>query len=264
MKYGEMTLHQVKDAARKGWLVILPTGCTEQQGPHLTVDWDTWFAERVCLDASERAQRIHKVHSLVLPALPFGPTPEHRNFGGGYVDLPRDLHEAVVFQTLKSMADQGFTKMVVWRGCGGHDLRQAVAQFNTEFKDRARAYLPAHPFNKIWHRVGDPTVPGGHADSFATSIAMYLRPQSVIEAKIPQESSRPVDWNHLNLDFTRYSDTGVVGDASQASVELGQRLWEAVLDEVSAMIRDIDSGVENELLNSGDPLHFLRHQSEAE
>ena len=45
MKYGEMTFEQVKDAARKGWLVILPAGCTEQQGPHLTVDWDTWFAE---------------------------------------------------------------------------------------------------------------------------------------------------------------------------------------------------------------------------
>ena len=264
MKYGEMTFQQVKDAARKGWLVILPAGCTEQQGPHLTVDWDTWFAERVCLDASERAQRVYRVHSLVLPALPFGPTPEHRNFGGGYVDIPTDLHEALVFQTLKSMVDQGFTKMVVWRGCGGHDLRQAVAQFNKEFNDRARAYLPAHPFNEIWHRLGDPAVPGGHADSFATSIAMYLRPESVIEANIPQKSSRPVDWNDTNLDFARYSDTGVVGDASQASMELGQKLWEAVLDEVSAMIRDIDTGVENELLNSSDPLHFLRHQSEAE
>ena len=107
--------------------------------------------------------------------------------------------------------------------------------------------------------MGDPAVPGGHADSFATSIAMYLRPQSVIEAKIPQKSSRPVDWDHPNLDFARYSDTGVVGDASHATMELGQELWEAVLDEVSAMIRDIDSGVKNELLNSGDPLHFLRH-----
>ena len=180
------------------------------------------------------------------------------------MDIPTDLHEALVFQTLKSMADQGFTKMVVWRGCGGHDLRQAVAQFNSEFKERARAYLPAHPFNQIWHRVGDPAVPGGHADSFATSIAMYLRPESVNEAKIPQKSSRPVDWDDPNLDFARYSGTGVVGDASHATVELGQKLWEAVLDEVSAMLRDIDSGVENELLNSGDPLHFLRHQSEAE
>ncbi len=151
--------------------------------------------------------------------------------------------------------------MVVWRGCGGHDLRQAVAQFNADFDGRARAYLPAHPFNEIWHRVGDPAVPGGHADSFATSIAMYLRPTAVIEGKIPQKSSRPVNWNDSELDFARYSDTGVVGDASHATIELGQRLWEAVLDEVSAMIRDIHSGAENELLNSSDPLHFLRYGS---
>ena len=70
MKYGEMTFQQIKDAARKGWLVIQPVGCTEQQGFHLPVDWDTWFAEKVCVGASELAQHIHKVHSLVLPALP--------------------------------------------------------------------------------------------------------------------------------------------------------------------------------------------------
>ena len=28
-----------------GCLAILPTGCREQQGPHLPVDFDTWFAE---------------------------------------------------------------------------------------------------------------------------------------------------------------------------------------------------------------------------
>jgi creatinine amidohydrolase len=87
MRYGDLTYEQIRDCASAGWLVIVPTGCTEQQGPHLPVDFDTWFAEKLCVAASERAARDYQVRSLVLPAFPFGPTPEHRNYGSGYVDI---------------------------------------------------------------------------------------------------------------------------------------------------------------------------------
>ena len=33
---------------------------------------------------------------------------------------------AVVEHVLASLADQGFRRIVVWRGCGGHDLQFAV------------------------------------------------------------------------------------------------------------------------------------------
>ena len=42
---------------------------------------------------------------LVLPTLPFGPTREHRGFATGYIDIPRDLHEAMVGHVLASLAD---------------------------------------------------------------------------------------------------------------------------------------------------------------
>ena len=83
IRYGDLTYEEIRDRARQGWIAIVPTGCTEQQGPHLTVDYDTWFVEQVTLAASEKAQRDFGVLSLVLPAMPFGPTPEHRNYGSG-------------------------------------------------------------------------------------------------------------------------------------------------------------------------------------
>jgi len=45
MRYGDLTYEEIREGARQGWLAIVPTGCTEQQGPHLTVDFDTWFVE---------------------------------------------------------------------------------------------------------------------------------------------------------------------------------------------------------------------------
>ena len=44
MRFGELTYEEVRDKARAGlrpgeagWLAVVPTGCTEQQGPHLPV-----------------------------------------------------------------------------------------------------------------------------------------------------------------------------------------------------------------------------------
>jgi creatinine amidohydrolase len=261
MRYGDLTYEEIRERAQQGWLAIVPTGCTEQQGPHLPVDFDTWFVEQVCLAVAEKAAHDFSVHSLVLPVMPFGPTPEHRNYGSGYIDIPQEQHEALVFNILKSLAEQGFQYIVVWRGCGQHDLRGTVKRFNEEYKSKAKAYLPAHPYHDIWCRVGDPSNPGGHADAFATSIALYLRPEAVRIEKIFDPHSEQVEWADTNLDFSRYSSTGVIGDPTQASAELGAKLWEAVIEEVALILKAIAEGEKNRSFISSDRLHFLRRKS---
>jgi creatinine amidohydrolase len=174
------------------------------------------------------------VRALVLPALPFGPTPEHRAYGSGYVHLPRALHDAVVLSVLESLAEQGFRRIVVWRGCGGHVLDQAVKRFNASQEGRCSAALPEMPYHDIWCQVGDPDVPGGHADSFATSLSLYLRPALVKSALIRDPHSAPVEWGDPELDFSRYSASGVIGDPTHASAELGRRLWAVVVERVAA------------------------------
>jgi len=100
MRFGDLTFREIRERAEEGWLAVVPTGCTEQQGPHLPVDFDTWLAETVCLTAVQQAAEKYGVKALVLPALPFGPTPEHRNFGSGYIHIPQELHEQVVASVL--------------------------------------------------------------------------------------------------------------------------------------------------------------------
>jgi creatinine amidohydrolase len=97
----------------------------------------------------------------VLPALPFGPTLEHRSFGAGSIDLPTAVHAAVLEAVLVSLATQGFQRILIWRGCGGHELRTMVEQFNLRQQGRARAFLPALPYHAIWCRLADPSVAVG-------------------------------------------------------------------------------------------------------
>ena len=237
VRFGDCTFLEIRQRAQAGWLAVVPTGCTEQQGPHLPVDFDTWFAEAVTLAAAARAAQDYGVRALVLPAIPFGPTPEHRNYGSGYIHIPMEVHQALVHSVLTSLAEQRFRRIVVWRGCGGHNLTQVVEQFNIEQAGKARALLPALPYHDIWCRIGDPSVPGGHADSFATSIALHLRPDAVRADLIARSPQETVDWDDPHLDFTRYSPSGVIGDPTHASAELGARLWQAVVEAAALALK---------------------------
>jgi len=102
-RFSDLTYREIRECAKLGWLVVIPTGCTEQQGPHLPVGFDTWFAESLMVAAAAKAAQDHAVQALVLPAMPFGPTPEHRNFGSGLIDLPLTLHNALTEAILNSL-----------------------------------------------------------------------------------------------------------------------------------------------------------------
>lgn len=227
-----MTYEEIAALAPRA-LAVVPTGCTEQQGPHLTVDFDTWFAGAVTAAAAD-ALDAEGLPVVVTPALPFGPTPEHRNFGAGFIDIPLDLYESFVAAIVASLADQGFRRVVLWRGCGQHDLRGLVGQFAD-----IEVVVPDSPFHDIWCRVADASVPGGHADSFTTSISLARRSHSVRADRIPSGASAEPDWEDPALDFTRYSDTGVIGSAAHASAELGDELWRACVDNVAGILRVI-------------------------
>jgi len=236
MRFEELTYEEIRQRAAEGCLAILPVGCTEQQGPHLTVDFDSWFAQQLMEAAAARAREEYGVCALVLPAIPFGPTPEHRNYGAGFIDIPVVVHEQLIEAILASLADQGFKRILLWRGCGGHELRGVVDRFNAA--GQASVSLPEHPYHAIWCRLADPAVPGGHADSFATSISLYLRPRAVRRDRILSPDNRPVDWEQPDLDFTSYSSTGVIGDPTKASRELGAQLWEATVEAAANAIRE--------------------------
>jgi creatinine amidohydrolase len=240
MRFGDCTYQEIAALADDGALVVVPLGCTEQQGPHLPVDFDTWFSGAVTTAAACQAEAEYGLHVLVLPVLPLGPTPEHRSFAAGYLDLPVPLHDAIVLAVLDSLCAQNFKVSIVWRGCGGHDLRQLVASYNNEH-DSLAVLLPEPPFSALWSAVADPSIPAGHADSFTTSIMLALRPELVRVDRIPGPSQEP-DWSDPDLDFGNYSDSGVIGDARHATAEIGLRLWEGCVNWLATFIADAANG----------------------
>lgn len=229
VNFGDLTYKDVRAHAAAGAPVFLPLGCTEQQGPHLPVGFDTLMVSAMTAAIAERVEagRGHAV--LVLPALPFGPTPEHAGFGAGYVNLRPSTHEAVVADALDSMAAQGFTTIIVWRGCGQHDLTAVIERFNAEHHG-ARAWQPLVDYPAVAREAFGRDVPGGHADSFATSICLLLRREAVHLDRLRAPVMRQFEWS-AEMDFSAISDNGIIGDPTAASEAAGARLWELIVAE---------------------------------
>ena len=53
-RYNRLTWEEMNDAIAAQKVVILPTGSTEQHGPHLPLDVDTFLVETVCLELGRR------------------------------------------------------------------------------------------------------------------------------------------------------------------------------------------------------------------
>ncbi|NLV74005.1 MAG: creatininase family protein [Chloroflexi bacterium] len=230
MQFGDLTYLEIRELIEAGAIALWPTGCTEQQGPHLPVDYDTFWISSVAETLSEAAQEREGLLSLVVPTMPFGPTPEHRNYGTGFIDLPQELYEQLCTAVLQSLADQGFTRVIWLAGCGGHHLLPTIEAFNRRMAGRCYVQQLQLPLYDIWCRLGDESVEEGHADSFTTAIALHLRPESVRRELIYAPHMLPVPWDDPKLDFSLYSDTGVVGDPTYSSSELGAQLWEEVIN----------------------------------
>ena len=237
MLFTDFTYEELRDLAPQVEAVLIPLGCTEQQGPHIQVGFDTLMVRRLCEDAAV-ALDAAGTPTIVMPALPFGPTPEHGGFGHGYVNLRQSTHEAIVLDVLSSLAAQGYRRLLVWRGCGQHECGVPLNGFNATSAS-ARAYQPVVDYGVIAAEVLG-LVPGGHADSFTTSLALYLNAPMVREERIP-EPSPPFEWE-MQMDFAAISSTGVLGDPTQGSREKGERLWALCVRGAVAAVQDIVAG----------------------
>jgi creatinine amidohydrolase len=241
MRYADFTYQELRELAPQVAAVLIPLGCMEQQGPHLTVDFDSRMITKLCDDVAAALEERHGLSVVVMPTLPFGPTPEHAGFSHGYVNLRQATHEAVVEDILESLTAQGYQRLLVWRGCGQHDLARVVEAFNLRHAE-AHTYQPIINYGIISQSVLG-QVEGGHADSFATSICLYLNEARVRREQIQRPRLQPFEWSQT-MDFSSISDTGVIGDPTQASREAGERLWDLCIEAGAQIVLDVLSDQE--------------------
>jgi creatinine amidohydrolase len=248
-KLAKMTWPEVEERLKECDTVIVPIGSVEQHGPALPLDNDHFIAQRVAEMVAETLWPEIKV--TVTPPIAYGYSPHHMDFKGT-VTLQESTLANVIVDVCASLAQHGFTKIILINGHGGNTTAINMALHILRDMSRSKVY-----HIDWWAMAADTikevaTPPVFHACDMETSVAWHVG-QRVIEDKLIDEPGRPIVEGFIEPNMastaprvgTAYSmkdlsDSGVVGYATRATKEKGSKVVSKVIETVEAFVRKID------------------------
>jgi creatinine amidohydrolase len=242
-RYNRLTWQEMNEAIAQQKAILLPTGSTEQHGPHMPLDTDIFLAETVCLEAGRRAaDRI-----LVLPPISYGLNRHHIDFPGT-IHIEPETFMAFCLNITKSVAYHGFKKILLVNGHGSNnplvDLVARRTVLETQSLCAAVAYynLALAAFETVRE-----TPVMAHADEFETSLYLYLAPDRVrMERAVAGNdvsgdymSSDSTNVVRLNDYWGRWTKLGVHGDPTKATAEKGKVIFEAAVGGLIGVVDEL-------------------------
>ncbi len=244
IKWGEMNRWELDQRSEMVDTAILPVGSLEQHGPHLPLDTDSYDAGYLVEKAVEE---LDSAKPPILPTIPYGVSDHHMSFPGT-VTLSSDTVEDMVVEIGRSVLQHGFFKLYIYNGHGGNDsaLKTAARKLKKEtgmavFVDSFESvYLEKE---KIVESANDV-----HAGEFETSLVLANREEKVDERTIPKKEydfpDEKMEFDHEPEFFYSWhthdlTETGVIGDASKASKEKGEKLWDASIQKVKNRLETV-------------------------
>ncbi len=260
--FGRLSWTEVKEAAERDPVVLLPIGAIEQHGPHLPVHEDSIVAEWAAYTIARMTDG--DVDALVAPALHYGHSPTFRGFPGN-ISLSDTTLKAATRDIIESLVDSGFRRFVLINNNGGNvapvaaaavDLRRDLGVLighlypwqlgyglmRSAYDDPAKVYgHGAEPELSAMLAMFPDQVDMSKAESGGLSSDSGWKPTSYMEAKIGDyQVPGTVFW-----DFSEVSDNGVTGDVTVADSATGQEWIKRVMGFCAEYVREYDRNTRN-------------------
>lgn len=253
-----LTWPEVEEVRERGVdAVLLPVGSTEQHGRHMPLDTDCFIARSLCLRAAEQAAE-EGLRLLIAPTLNVTLSWYHMQFPGS-MRLSTETFLRVFRDVCDSLVHHGFENLVAVNGHGGNVAALTVAVNDYAAATGRRVFLA-----QWWDLAADVLAeiegPMIHADEAETSIALALgqrvleeraardafdRGGAVREAGLPWTSLGKYGMTHrgpgviVPMDMLRdITPSGVVGDATRARRETGDRIVAALVPRLVQVARE--------------------------
>jgi len=250
---GECTWVDVKKYLEQSDLVLLPVGSTEQHGPHLPLDTDTYDAVWICKRVAE-VLKEEGIGVMICPPLYFGVSLHHMDFPGTVSLMPETL-SAVVFDICSSLYRHGFRKFVIVNGHGGNRpaLNAAAQNLKAAYPDILVVIETFGLVSDVISEILETKEWDIHAGEIETSTSLYNREDLVRKDRVVREVPEEMPSKYMKLGFRvrepkvdsfsfstkELSKSGVIGDATKASKEKGKILLEASVERLADLIRDL-------------------------
>jgi len=172
-------------------VVVVPTGATEQHGPHLPTGTDQFMAQTIVARAT--AGREFPRPIIIGPTVAYGASDHHLAFGGT-LSMSVETFTAVIVDIARSVSTCGGKRLVFINGHGGNQgaLTSAAATASNHF---GMAVAWANYWDLIPAAAeSEPPRPqiAGHAGGFETSLILAVRPELVAERGHRELPNAPV------------------------------------------------------------------------
>jgi len=246
---GEMTNPEVEAFLREHHTVIVPTGATEQHGPHGPLLTDVLIPQEIARRVAPR------IGALVAPPISYALSYPHVGFRGlVHIRLPTFM--ALVEDLCASFAASGFKRIVFLNG--HYDNTYAIAYACANARDRLPRDVRAFPIN-YWDGMPPEVASkyfslekGMHANAAETSAILAIDRDLVdmerANAEFPPFPGFTVPSGPVHTAFF-FSNPGSVhwatksgtwGDAREASPEMGEAYLEAGVASTLAVLHNIE------------------------
>ena len=230
----ELTWMEVRDAIAAGkTTVIIPTGGTEQNGPHIVLGKHNYLVK---YKAGEIAKRLG--NALVAPVVAYvpegnvDPPTGHMRYAGT-ITTPQDVFVKVLEYAARSFKQHGFVDIVLVGDSGGNQEGQRLAAeaLNKEWSATSvrvhhiTAYYPGRGDDWVVSQGVSAADVGSHAGTHDTASLMYINPSMLRVDKLVVGKSG--------------DGQGHVGNPAKATALFGKRILEMQIEDATAQIREL-------------------------
>ena len=241
-RWDNLSSREIRALSEQGGIVLLPTGSTEQHGPHLPVGTDailaTWFAERTAQGLLER-----NIPAVVAPTFAVANSMHHMHFPGSMSLNPRTYIQALQEQC-RAIAAHGFTKIAIINGHGGNiaPTKTALIDINIElgFPVYLLEYIVVDEAPFLDTQTGM-----NHACESETAL-MLAYDESLVDPIYKETSGYGggcTQWEDQGVLHTfhrmeAHTVNGVMGNSYAATREKGEKLAAATTEKLVEILSD--------------------------
>ena len=235
----DMTWMEVDQAIRSGIdTILIPTGGTEQNGPHMILGKHNYIVKYT---AGKIAEQLG--NTLVAPVLSYVPEgniiqpEEHMRFSGT-LSVSEDVFARTLEFAARSMKQHGFKVIAFVGDSGGNQAMQRTVadKLNAEWRNKEVRVIQVIDYYKnngqldylLSHGFSTKQI-GRHAGIRDSSELLAVKPEGIRDNLLIDNSN------------SVYTEVGADGDASKASIYLGQQLLELKINAAVLQIHRVIS-----------------------
>lgn len=252
----KMTHEDVAERLKEGYdIAIVPTGSTEQHGPHLPLDTDIFDCYEIVKRAAMKV--ADDVKPVVAPPLYYGYSWHHMDFPGS-ITLREEVFIDVVTDVCKSLAHHGFKKILIVNGHGANNDPLHMVRYRIKTETDV-FILDLYWFNLVRDLIKDlkeaKEFYSFHAGELETSVYLYLCRDKVrmdraadLRPKVPLAEYVKTRIVKIPLRFKEVTEHGNYGYATLASKETGKKIVDTAVERLAELLRKIRAFEWNETL----------------